>query len=58
MRSIGVSDYEVAQLQELEAFAEGPSVLQIEINPWLGKTREAELAYCAEKGIYVEVPLC
>jgi 2,5-diketo-D-gluconate reductase A len=53
-RSIGVSDYEVAQLRELADAKVPPAVLQTELNPWLARTREAELRYCAQRGIVVE----
>ena len=40
VRSIGVSDYEVAQLERIMAFARvPPAVLQIELSPWLATVR-------------------
>lgn len=54
VRSIGVSDYEVAQLEEIIDTEVPPAVLQIEVSPWLTQVRAAELAYCKEHGIIVE----
>jgi diketogulonate reductase-like aldo/keto reductase len=52
-RAIGVSNYLVPHLQELEGYAkELPSVDQIEIHPEL-QQRETR-AYCAARGIVVE----
>jgi 2,5-diketo-D-gluconate reductase A len=51
VRSIGVSDYQVAQLAELEP---PPAVLQIEVSPWLAATRAPELEFCRARGIKVE----
>ena len=54
VRSIGVSDYEVAQLRELAAERVPPAILQIELSPWLANVREAELRYCREHDIVVQ----
>jgi len=55
VRSIGVSDYAVAELEEIRlANMEMPAVLQIEINPWLVQVRAAELQYAKEWSIVVE----
>lgn len=55
LRSIGVSDYEVAQLQEIEdAGLSCPSVLQIEISPWLMALRKRELEWCKARSMYIE----
>ena len=54
VRSIGVSDYEVAQLEEIIDTEIPPAVLQIELSPWLTQVRAAELAFCKEHGIIIE----
>jgi len=54
VKSIGVSDFEVPQLVDLEWSGVKPAVLQIEINPWLMKHRSKEVEYCAANGIVIE----
>ena len=54
VRSIGVSDYEVAQLEELATARVPPAVLQIELSPWLASVRTAEVKYARERGIVVQ----
>lgn len=54
VRSIGVSDYEVDELSEIVDASVRPSVLQIEINPWLFKRRAAEVAFCAQHDMVIE----
>lgn len=55
VRSIGVSDYLVAELEEIRlAKLEMPAVLQIEVNPWLVQVRSAVLQYAKEWSIVVE----
>lgn len=50
VRSIGVSNYGVHHLQELERVATiMPATNQIELHPWL--TRDELVAYCQRKGI-------
>jgi diketogulonate reductase-like aldo/keto reductase len=54
-RSIGVSNFLAAHLDELLAHAsEPPAVNQIELSPFLYRTREDTLLRCAEEGIAVE----
>jgi len=49
-KSIGVSNYGIHHLQELEKVAKIlPATNQIELHPWL--TREELVAYCQKKGI-------
>jgi len=49
-RSIGVSNYGIHHLKELEEVATiPPATNQVEIHPWL--TREPLVAYCQSKGI-------
>jgi diketogulonate reductase-like aldo/keto reductase len=54
-RSIGVSNFLVRHLEELLAYASvPPAVNQIELSPFLHRTREETLRRCAEAGIVVE----
>jgi diketogulonate reductase-like aldo/keto reductase len=54
-RSIGVSNFLVGHLDELLARADSrPAVNQIEMSPFLYRTREAILRRCAGEGIVVE----
>jgi methylglyoxal/glyoxal reductase len=54
-RSIGVSNFLVRHLDELLAGASvPPAVNQIELSPFLHRTREDTLRRCAEEGIVVE----
>jgi methylglyoxal/glyoxal reductase len=54
-RSIGVSNFLAAHLDELLAHAsEPPAVNQIELSPFLYRTREDTLLRCAEEDIAVE----
>ena len=54
-RSIGVSNFLVRHLDELMARASvPPAVNQIELSPFLYRSREDTLHRCAEKGIAVE----
>jgi diketogulonate reductase-like aldo/keto reductase len=54
-RSIGVSNFLVRHLDELLAHASvPPAVNQIELSPFLYRSREDTLARCAEEGIVVE----
>jgi diketogulonate reductase-like aldo/keto reductase len=54
-RSIGVSNFLVRHLDELLANASvPPAVNQIEVSPFLYRTREDTLRRCAEEGIAVE----
>ena len=54
-RSIGVSNFLVRHLDELLAHASVPPVVnQIELSPFLYRTREDTLRRCAENGIVVE----
>jgi diketogulonate reductase-like aldo/keto reductase len=54
-RSIGVSNFLVRHLDELLARASvPPAVNQIEVSPFLYRTREDTLRRCAEEGIAVE----
>ena len=54
-RSIGVSNFLVRHLDELLAHASvPPSVNQIELSPFLYRSREDTLRRCAEEGIAVE----
>ena len=54
-RSIGVSNFLVRHLDELLAHASvPPAVNQIELSPFLYRTREDTLRRCAEEGIVVE----
>jgi diketogulonate reductase-like aldo/keto reductase len=54
-RSIGVSNFLVRHLDELLAHASVPPVVnQIELSPFLYRTREDTLRRCAENGILVE----
>ena len=54
-RSIGVSNFLVRHLDELLAHASVPPVVnQIELSPFLYRTREDTLRRCAEEGIVVE----
>jgi diketogulonate reductase-like aldo/keto reductase len=54
-RSIGVSNFLVHHLDELLARASvPPAVNQIELSPFLYRTREDSLRRCAEEGIAVE----
>ncbi|MDQ3865495.1 MAG: aldo/keto reductase [Actinomycetota bacterium] len=54
-RSIGVSNFLVRHLDELLAHAsEPPAVNQIELSPFLFRTREDTVRRCAEEGIVVE----
>lgn len=49
-KSIGVSNYGIHHLQELERVAKiQPATNQIELHPWL--TREELVSYCQKKGI-------
>lgn len=54
VRSIGVSDFEVAQLEELATARVPPAVLQIELSPWLASVRSAEVRYARDRGIAVQ----
>jgi len=55
IRSVGVSDYEVAQLEEIRlASLPMPAVLQLEVNPWLATYRKPELDYAKAHGIAIE----
>jgi diketogulonate reductase-like aldo/keto reductase len=54
-RSIGVSNFLVRHLDELLAHASvSPAVNQIELSPFLYRSREDTLRRCAENGIVVE----
>jgi diketogulonate reductase-like aldo/keto reductase len=54
-RSIGVSNFLVRHLDELLATASvPPAVNQIELSPFLYRTREDTLCRCADEGIVVE----
>lgn len=54
-RSIGVSNFLVRHLDELLAHASvAPAVNQIELSPFLYRSREDTLRRCAEEGIVVE----
>jgi diketogulonate reductase-like aldo/keto reductase len=54
-RSIGVSNFLVRQLDELLAHSSvPPSVNQIELTPFLYRSREDTLHRCAEEGVAVE----
>jgi methylglyoxal/glyoxal reductase len=54
-RSIGVSNFMVRHLDELLAHASVPPVVnQIELTPFLHRSREDTLRRCAEEGIAVE----
>jgi diketogulonate reductase-like aldo/keto reductase len=54
-RSIGVSNFLVRHLDELLATASVPPALnQIEVSPFLFRTREDTLRLCADEGIVVE----
>ena len=54
-RSIGVSNFLVRHLDELLASASVPPALnQIEVSPFLYRTREDTLRSCADEGIVVE----
>lgn len=54
-RSIGVSNFLVRHLDELLATASVPPALnQIELSPFLYRTREDTLRLCADQGIVVE----
>ena len=54
-RSIGVSNFLARHLDELLAHAaEPPAVNQIELSPFLFRTREDTLRRCAEEGIVIE----
>jgi len=54
-RSIGVSNFLVRHLDELLAHASvAPAVNQIELSPFLYRSREDTLRRCAEEGIAVE----
>ena len=54
-RSIGVSNFVVRHLDELLAHASvPPAVNQIELSPFLYRSREDTLRRCAEEGIVVE----
>jgi diketogulonate reductase-like aldo/keto reductase len=54
-RSIGVSNFLVRHLDELLAQASvSPAVNQIELSPFLYRTREDTLRRCAEEGIVVQ----
>ncbi|PHH74584.1 hypothetical protein CDD80_2984 [Ophiocordyceps camponoti-rufipedis] len=54
VRSIGVSNFSIHQMEELraEAVVWPPHVNQIELHPWLQQSKTT--AYCAENGIVVE----
>ena len=53
LRAIGVSNYGIGHLRELESYAKVmPAVNQVEFHPYLVQTEL--LAYCASKGIVVE----
>lgn len=54
-RAIGVSNYMVRHLDELLAYATTPpAVNQIELHPFIYRTREDTIARCRELGIAVE----
>lgn len=53
VRAIGVSNYLIPFLQELETYANvAPAVNQIEFSPWL--YLKGELDYCKQKGIQLQ----
>lgn len=55
VKHIGVSNFDVAQLQELLSYAtHKPAVNQIEFHPFIYEEQEPILAYCAEHNITVE----
>ena len=52
VKTIGVSDYSIKELLEIEdANLPIPTVLQIELNPFLADVRKAEVEYAQKKGI-------
>jgi diketogulonate reductase-like aldo/keto reductase len=53
-RSIGVSNFLVRHLDELAGASVRPAVNQIELSPFLYRSREDTLRRCAEEGIVVE----
>eukprot|EP00042_Codosiga_hollandica_P029571 m.164768 g.164768 ORF g.164768 m.164768 type:complete len:137 (+) comp53106_c0_seq27:384-794(+) len=55
-RSIGVSNYLIPHLEELQSARVLPFVNQVEFHPQL--FQKELLAYCQEKGIQVEVCAC
>lgn len=55
VRAIGVSNYLVRHLEEMESYARiPPAVNQIELSPYNYRQREDTLAYCDAHGIVVE----
>ena len=47
LRAIGVSNYRLPHLQELETAAVGPALLQCEYHPFLSQAQRPVLDYCA-----------
>lgn len=54
LRAIGVSNYTIQHLRELESAAVKPAVLQSEYHPFLARQQQPTLAYCAERRIAFE----
>jgi len=53
-KSIGVSNFLIQDLQELESSSIVPAVNQIMLHPYVYKQTKPLLDYCAEKGIIIE----
>jgi len=53
-KSIGVSNFLIPDLQELESSAIVPAVNQILLHPYVYKQTKPLLDYCAQKGIVIE----
>jgi len=53
-KSIGVSNFLISDLQELESAAITPAVNQILLHPYVYKQTKPLLDYCAQKGIVIE----
>jgi len=53
-KSIGVSNFQISDLQQLESSTITPAVNQIRLHPYVYKENQPLLEYCARKGIVIE----